>query len=76
MPVLYYISPQVWAWGAGRLDKMARAVDMMAVILPFEEELYRRRGIPVEFVGHPFLVDHEMPDPLPAGERDGVGLLP
>ena len=76
VPVLYYISPQVWAWGAGRLDKMTRAVDMMAVILPFEEELYRRRGIPVEFVGHPFLVDHEMPDPLPAGERDGVGLLP
>jgi lipid-A-disaccharide synthase len=76
VPVLYYISPQIWAWGAGRLEKMARSVDRMAVILPFEEDLYRRRGIPVEFVGHPFLVDHELPDPLPAGERDGVGLLP
>jgi lipid-A-disaccharide synthase len=76
VPVLYYISPQVWAWGAGRLDKMARSVDRMAVILPFEKDLYRRRGIPVEFVGHPFVVDHELPDPLPGSEREGVGLLP
>jgi lipid-A-disaccharide synthase len=76
VPVLYYISPQVWAWGAGRLDKIARSVDRMAVILPFEVDLYRRRGIPAEFVGHPFVADHELPDPLPEGERDGVGLLP
>lgn len=76
VPVLYYIGPQVWAWGAGRVDKMARSVDWMAVILPFEVDLYQRRGIPVEFVGHPFVVDHELPEPLPAGERDGVGLLP
>jgi lipid-A-disaccharide synthase len=76
IPVLYYISPQVWAWGGGRLDKIARAVDRMAVILPFEEDLYRKRGIPAEFVGHPFVVDHELPDPLPESGREGVGLLP
>lgn len=76
VPVLYYISPQIWAWGAGRIEKMARSVDRMAVILPFEVELYRRRGIPVEFVGHPFVVDHELPEPPAEQERDGVGLLP
>lgn len=53
--VLYYISPQVWAWGEGRVRKIARRVDRMAVILPFEEEFYRRRGVEVEFVGHPLL---------------------
>jgi lipid-A-disaccharide synthase len=76
VPVLYYISPQVWAWGAGRIGKMARSVDRMAVILPFEADLYSQHGIPAEFVGHPFVVDHELPEPLPAGERDGIGLLP
>jgi lipid-A-disaccharide synthase len=76
VPVLYYISPQVWAWGGGRLEKIARSVDHMAVILPFEVELYRRRGVPVDFVGHPFVVDHELPEPLGARDRSGVGLLP
>lgn len=76
VPVLYYISPQVWAWGSKRLDKIARTVDRMAVILPFEEELYKKRGISAEFVGHPFVVDHEVPDPLADDARDGVGLLP
>jgi lipid-A-disaccharide synthase len=76
VPVLYYIGPQVWAWGAGRLDRMAGVVDRMAVILPFEEPLYRDKGIAVEFVGHPFVVDHEMDPPLPQSERSGVGLLP
>jgi len=41
VPVLYYISPQVWAWGASRIPKMARVIDRLAVILPFEEEIYR-----------------------------------
>jgi lipid-A-disaccharide synthase len=76
VPVLYYISPQLWAWGEGRIEKMARSVDAMAVILPFEEEMYRRRGIRVEYVGHPFVVDHELPKPLPEDERSGIGLLP
>jgi lipid-A-disaccharide synthase len=76
VPVLYYISPQVWAWGAGRIRKLRQFVDRMAVILPFEEPLFRRHGVPVEYVGHPFVVDHELPDPLPPDSRDGVGLLP
>ena len=56
IPVVYYISPQLWAWRAHRMETMKRFVDRVLVIFPFEEELYRRAGIPVEFVGHP-LVD-------------------
>jgi lipid-A-disaccharide synthase len=76
VPVLYYIAPQVWAWGAGRVARMKRCVDRVAVVLPFETEIYRRAGIPVEFVGHPFVVDHELPAPRPAAEREWVALLP
>jgi lipid-A-disaccharide synthase len=55
VPVLYYISPQVWAWRTGRVKKIAKRVDRMAVILPFEERFYRERGVNVEYVGHPLL---------------------
>lgn len=55
IPVFYYISPQVWAWRAGRVRTIRRLVDRMAVILPFEQEFYRQRGMAVEFVGHPLL---------------------
>ena len=51
--VLYYVSPQVWAWRKKRVTKIARLVDRMAVILPFEEEIYKTIGLPCEFVGHP-----------------------
>ncbi len=51
--VLYYISPQIWAWRQGRVKKIARLVDHMAVILPFEAPFYQRAGVPVSFVGHP-----------------------
>ena len=61
VPVLYFISPQVWAWGAWRLKRMRRSVDLMAVILPFEADIYRRAGIPVVFAGHPLLDDIETP---------------
>jgi len=76
VPVLYYIAPQVWAWGAKRVERMRQCVDHVAVVLPFETEIYRRAGIPVEFVGHPFIVDHELPDPTPQAHRDGIALLP
>ena len=56
IPVVYYVSPQLWAWRAGRMQTMKRFVDRVLVIFPFEEALYRRAGVPVEFVGHP-LVD-------------------
>ncbi len=51
--ILYYVSPQIWAWRKGRIKVIGRLVDMMAVILPFEEEIYRQAGISSEFVGHP-----------------------
>lgn len=53
--VLYYISPQIWAWRQGRVRKIARLVDHMAVILPFEASFYEQAGVPVSFVGHPML---------------------
>ncbi len=53
--VLYYVSPQVWAWRIGRVATIGKLVDAMAVILPFEAELYRSTGIPCEFVGHPVM---------------------
>ena len=55
VPVLYYITPQVWAWGAGRLSELARIVTRAAPILPFEEPLLRSHGINATFVGHPLL---------------------
>jgi lipid-A-disaccharide synthase len=53
--VLYYISPQIWAWRQGRVKKIAALVDHMAVILPFEAPFYERAGVPVTFVGHPMI---------------------
>ena len=55
VPVMYYVTPQVWAWGAGRLPKLAKLVTKAAVILPFEESLLRGYGIDARFVGHPLL---------------------
>jgi lipid-A-disaccharide synthase len=55
VPVLYYITPQVWAWGAGRLSALANTVTRAAVILPFEEKLLREHGVATTFVGHPLL---------------------
>ena len=55
VPVLYYIAPQVWAWKEGRTARLARAADRIAVILPFEEELFREAGGRAVFVGHPLL---------------------
>ena len=78
--VLYYISPQVWAWRAGRVNKIKRLVDHMAVILPFEIEFYHEHGVPATYVGHP-LLDEGMPPAaaseslLPGGEAV-IGLLP
>ncbi|MCH7824670.1 MAG: hypothetical protein IH849_07705, partial [Acidobacteria bacterium] len=55
VPIVYYISPQIWAWRSGRVNKIARLVDRMLVILPFEKELYESTGLEVDFVGHPLL---------------------
>lgn len=56
VPIVYYISPQLWAWRPGRIKKIRAMADRVLVIFPFEEEMYRQAGVPVEFVGHP-LVD-------------------
>lgn len=73
VPVLYYITPQVWAWGAGRLPRIASLVTRAAVILPFEEELLRAHGIDATFVGHP-LLDRAAGMPDRAAARRALGL--
>jgi len=76
----YYISPQVWASRAGRVRKLARLVDHMMVIFPFEAEIYQNAGVSCSFVGHPLL--DMVPEPAPRGTAVGpkapvrVGLLP
>jgi lipid-A-disaccharide synthase len=55
VPVLYYITPQVWAWRRGRIDKLVDRANRLAVVLPFEAELFHRAGERVSFVGHPLL---------------------
>jgi lipid-A-disaccharide synthase len=62
VPVMYYISPQVWAWRTYRVKTLARLVDRLVVIFPFEADFYRARGVAVEYVGHPF---RETLPPLP-----------
>ena len=82
--VLYYISPQIWAWRQGRVKKIAALVDHMAVILPFEAPFYEQAGVPVTFVGHPMLdlVTVTMDQPTAAASfnldpsRRIVGLFP
>ncbi len=80
IPVLYYISPQIWAWRQNRVHKIKRLVDHMAVILPFEAAFYRKHHVPVTFVGHP-LLDGKIPAPdrLPATthvQNTVIGLIP
>lgn len=69
VPVLYYIAPQLWAWRPGRARRFARAVDRMAVILPFEEEFFNRVGLASTFVGHPLLDGPPWPDRQEARAR-------
>jgi len=84
VPVLYYISPQVWAWRRGRAKKIARIVDTMAVIFPFEVPFYEKVGLDVHFVGHPLMdQDLQLMDRTEALQRFGlsdtwpiIGLLP
>ncbi|MCC6927362.1 MAG: lipid-A-disaccharide synthase [Gemmatimonadaceae bacterium] len=73
VPVLYYITPQVWAWGANRLPKLERLITKAAVILPFEEALLRQHGIDATFVGHP-LLDRAQALPSRAEARRALGI--
>jgi lipid-A-disaccharide synthase len=63
VPVVYYISPQLWAWRPGRMKTMQRIADRVLVIFPFEVEIYERAGVPVEWVGHPLLDVTDSPEP-------------
>jgi len=80
VPVLYYVSPQIWAWRSGRIRRIKRDVDHMAVLLPFEKDYYTRHNIPATFVGHPLLDSYS---PIEEKKSDNVsddapvvGLLP
>lgn len=59
IPVIYFISPQIWAWHHSRIEIIKKTVALMLVILPFEESLYRDAGVPSRYVGHPLLDDSE-----------------
>ncbi len=74
VPVFYYISPQVWAWRSGRIQKIVQRVSRMAVIFPFEVALYQEAGLNAEFVGHP-LMDTlgQMENPSPPGIEGSRG---
>jgi lipid-A-disaccharide synthase len=71
--VIYYIGPTIWAWRPRRLRTIAAHVDLMLTILPFEETIYRRRGVPVRYVGHP-LIDSARPSEATDRFLDDLGL--
>ena len=61
IPVLFYISPKVWAWRAGRVKRISKLVNHMAVLFPFEVEIYQKAGVPVSYVGNPVVADAVSP---------------
>src|SRR2546430_16358916 len=73
--IIYYISPQVWAWNRGRIKKMARWLDLMLCIFPFEADLYNESGLRTIFVGHPMierLAANKMDPPSPGSGEAGT----
>ncbi len=80
IPVCYYIAPKVWAWNSARLNKIKAYTDHVALILPFEQPIYKKMNIPATYVGNPLM--DEYPHPLPSPPRSGaeqktvIGLLP
>ncbi|WP_228893033.1 lipid-A-disaccharide synthase [Pseudoduganella aquatica] len=73
IPTVHYIGPQIWAWRGGRIKKIIKAVSHMLVVFPFEEEIYRKAGVPVSYVGHP-LAELVPLVPDEAGARRLLGL--
>ncbi len=73
IPTMHFISPSIWAWRGGRIKKIARAVSHMLVVFPFEEEIYRKAGIPVTYVGYPLAEIIPM-EPNVAAARAALGL--
>ena len=74
--IVYYISPQVWAWNRGRIPKMAKWLDLMLCIFPFEKELYEKSGLKTVFVGHPMLDSLAAKKIANARDESLVALLP
>lgn len=76
IPVVYYVSPQLWAWREGRIEQIRRYVRKMLVIFPFEKEWYRERGVAAEYVGHP-LADEPAPKAQPLrSPQTPIAILP
>jgi len=74
--VVYYISPQIWAWRQGRVRHIAKYVDRMIVVFPFEETFYREHGVPVTYVGHPLVEQLAHVKRPPRADRLRIALLP
>ena len=73
IPTAHFVSPSIWAWRAGRINKIRRAVSQMLAVFPFEKALYERAGIPVSYVGHP-LAEMLSPAPTRASAREQLRL--
>lgn len=63
IPVVHYVSPTVWAWRGGRINKIRKSIDLMLALFPFEENYYQKQGIPVQYVGHPLASEIEQCSP-------------
>lgn len=79
--VLYYVCPQVWAWNRGRIPKMAKIIDRLMVIFPFEVDVFKDVDLKVDFVGHPMVDElrafrEKEPEPLPWNGEKKIALLP
>ena len=74
--IIYYISPQVWAWNRGRIRQMARYLDLMLCIFPFEAELYNLSGLRTIFVGHPMIENLARRQTDEARNPNLIGLFP
>jgi lipid-A-disaccharide synthase len=78
IPVIYFVPPQLWAWGAWRIKKMRQRVDRVLCTLPFEEPWFRERGVPTEYIGHPYfdeLRDQRLDQAFLAEEQYRPGLV-
>lgn len=73
IPTVHFVGPQIWAWRGGRIKKIQRAVSHMLLIFPFEEELYRKAGVPATYIGHP-LAESIPLQPDVAGARRILGI--
>ena len=73
IPTLHFVGPQIWAWRGGRIKKIQRAVSHMLLIFPFEEEIYRKAGVPATYIGHPLAEQIPLhPDVAAARRRLGI----